>query len=268
MESQDPSDRSYWILWWLGSVLLLALAATVAILGWPGMSEGDRVLLPESRWVALVGLVGLVMVFILYATRQQQRFVRLKTQLWRAEIREETLRAHLTELSALFSTSSLLADKLDLKSMLEVAVQRLRPCLEADAAVILLRRPEQESLQAITGSSIGRKWKAGASVRLGEGVAGLVDSSGEPIIVNSEPMLSQLAAEAGIEGPIHSGVAVPIRMNRIALGVIHVVRSSAAEPYTEKHARMLEIFADHLAAAIARSARYRQAISGVVESAA
>jgi transcriptional regulator with GAF, ATPase, and Fis domain len=246
-------------LWLLGAAVLLVLTAAFVFLTWSGWSEGGHVLVPESRLAALVGLAGMVVVFVLYGFAQQSRLQALEGELRRAELREGTLRAHFDELEALFDTSTELATHLDFRSMLDLAARRLARCLEADVCTVMLFHRGRGRLLACAVSGGDAGAEGAASARPGEGVTGLVYSTGETMVLDAEALLGQLAVEMNLKRTPSAGLSVPVRSHGATIGVINVARFDPDQPYLQVHARMLESFADSCAAALARTEGYRAA---------
>src|SRR5262245_20423171 len=121
------------------SIVLIATCATLVLITWA--EDGGRFSF-ERRWPTVVGLFGLVVLFTLYAQHKHHQLVQLETRLRDLAVREAGLKAHFTELSYLFDISTQLQLRLDLNGMLELATQRLLPCLDADQASIMLHDPE------------------------------------------------------------------------------------------------------------------------------
>jgi hypothetical protein len=104
-----------------------------------------------------------------------------------------------------------------------------------------------------------------AVVTPGEGVAGMVQHTGESMLVAVGPLLGQLAAEMNLERAPGTGLCVPLRFANRALGVLAVARIDSANPYVQAHARMLESFAASLGRAIcgAEAPAHKSAALGV-----
>lgn len=245
----------------MAGLLLVALTAAFVVLSWTGNPAGVQGLTPASRQAALFGLLAMVVLFVIYGITQQRQLARLEDELHRVELREETMRARFEELEALFGASNELGARMDLAGVLDLAARRVRRGLEADACVIYLVDPSGTKLLGLASGVENGVPRHAAVVTPGEGVTGLVHSTGETMVVDVGPLLGQLAAEMNLERAPCTGLCVPVRLGTRALGVVNVVRFEADHPYLQVHARMLESFAGSLARAIGKT-------SGAIRNAA
>ena len=109
----------------LAGVLLSAMCLTLVLIsGRPGAG-----LALAARWPTIVGLVGLVAIFLLYLQLKQRELMDLEGRLRDAAVREAATMARFEELSSLFDAGTQLQLRLDLGSMLDLAVQRLNSSL-------------------------------------------------------------------------------------------------------------------------------------------
>jgi hypothetical protein len=246
-------------LWSIAGLLLVALTAAFVFLSWTGSAPTVHGMVPESRQAALAGLLAMVVLFVIYAITQQRRLARLEEELHRVELREETMRARFEELEALFGASNELGGRVDLAGVLDLAARRVRRGLEADACVIYLVDPSGTKLLGLASGVENGRPRHAAVVTPGEGVTGLVHSTGETMVVDAGPLLGQLAAEMNLERAPGAGLCVPVRLGSRGLGVVNVVRFDGTNPYLQVHARMLESFANSLARAIGKTSENTRA---------
>lgn len=243
----------------LAGVLMTALCAALVLLGGAGDGAGADL---ARRWPTYVGLAGLVLLFALSMQRQHARLAALEAELREAAVREATLGARFSELSFLFDISTQVQLRLDLQGMLDLAVQRLLACLEAHQSSIMLLDEASGLLEvrAVAGADAGLV--AGAVVRPGEGIAGHVFATGEPLALTPEVMRRRFPAETKRGRQIGSGVCVPMRFRDQAIGVVSVTRANG-EPFGDLHVRMLAAFADHFAATVVKTRHHREVLERV-----
>ncbi len=254
------SERRQRWQWRLASVLLVSLSLTVVLLATsrPEGAPGPSLPAGQSGGV-LVGLVGLVVLFLLYVNWQHDQLLAKEAELRRSGAREDVLRERLSEISSLLEVSGALAQKLDLKVMLSLAASRVLPCLEADHSAVHLFNPHTGELDEV--ASFGKRAglaKAGA-LRPGQGVLGLVYANREAMAVESEEMRTRLADELGLAGAPRAALCVPIRFKNADLGVLSVARMEAPEPFAAVHARALQALAEQCGAAIVKDFHYQRA---------
>src|SRR5262249_23520387 len=137
-------DRQRRILSWLGGLLLTVMCMTLVLVSWWQGPDGFNL---KARWPSLVGLLGLVVIFVLYTQHKQRQRSGLERRLRESAVREASLQARFSELAYLFDTSTQLQLRLDLAGMLELAAQRLIACLDATQSSIMLHRPESGLLE-------------------------------------------------------------------------------------------------------------------------
>lgn len=240
-------------LWLLAATLLLAFTAAFVILGWYGSAEWDPLRAAESRRAALVGLAAMVLLFVGHGMTQHRRLARLQDELHHAALREAAMRARFEELEALFEASQELAPGMELAGVVELAARRLRHGLDADACVLyLLDGPD--GLVPAASAGPDERPRTLPPARPGEGVVGLVHTSGESMVVDTGPLLGQLAVEMNLERSPGAALCVPLRAGARPLGVLAVARFDPANPFVQAHARMVGAFARDLSGAIAGAA--------------
>jgi transcriptional regulator with GAF, ATPase, and Fis domain len=255
----SPVTRQRRWIWALGAILLLSLTATVVLLSWiMGKGEGGWLVTPESRWPMLLGLVGLVLIFVIYIFVKQRQLDAIEARVRQLMVREAALRAHISELSAIFDAATQLAEKLDLRGTLELAARRILPCLEADLSSIMLLNPQTGCLEVKAVAGAEARQVEGRATKPGEGIAGLVYSTGESLVLNPDQLRSGFAQEFHLGRKPVSGLCVPLRFQGNTLGVFNVCRLEGSEAFTAVHARMLETFAEHCAAAVVKTFHFRR----------
>ena len=258
LELSGAERRRRW-LWWLASVLLVGLALTVVILvtSRPGGSEAAPLPRGSSGGV-LAGMVGLVILFVLYGTWQHGQLLARESELRQIAAREDVLRERLDEVASLLEVTSALAEKLDLKAMLSLAAKRVLSCLEADHSAVYLFNPHDGRLDEVASCGARSRPANTASARPEEGVLGYVYGSREALAIESEEMRARLAAELGLTGTPHAAICAPIRFKQANLGVLCIARIDVPEPFAAVHARALQALAEHCGAAIVKDFHYQR----------
>lgn len=236
-------------LWLLAACLLIAFAAAfIVLLGSGGLLAGAW-LVPESRRAAVLGLAALVLVFIAYGLAQQRRLSGLEDDLRQTELRERTMRARFEELEALFEAGPELGRDPG-GTALEIAAQRLRLSLDADACAIYLVETSDGPLSPRAVSAGQDAASEPHGVARGEGMTGRVHATGESLVVEAGPLLGQLAVEMNLARTPGTALCVPVRAGDQSFGVISAIRFDPGRPFVEDHARRLESFASILARVI------------------
>jgi len=236
-------------LWMLGIVVMGALCAVLVLLSWSNPEEGLQVDMIQQRWPSLVGLSGLVLLFVLYATKKQHELSGMQHRFQQMAVREASLRARLGELSFLFDTSTQL------------------PCFEAHQSSIMLQNPETGLIEVRAVSGVDANLVAGSVAKPGEGIAGSVFTSGESVLLTDAEMRTRFPNEIKPGRNITSSLVVPMKFRGTTVGVVNVCRTENMEPFTSMHTQMLESFAEHCAATFVKTHHHQTLLEGVRKAA-
>jgi len=248
-------------LLWLGGVLLTAMCGALVLVTWSGQGGGLEFDLPQ-RWPTLVGLAGMVLLFVLYAQHTHRQLAAAETRLRDLAVRDAALQARFSELSFLFDVSTQLQLRLDLKDMLELAVQRLLPCLDAHQSSIMLYDERDNVLEVKAAAGVEVSRVIGAREVPGAGVAGHVFTRGKSLLLTPEVMRASFTAETKHGRNFTSGLCVPLRFRGTPIGVVCVNRISG-EPFSQTHVEILEAFAEHCAATIVKTNHHHDLLKQV-----
>src|SRR5512140_2730739 len=107
LEELEDLDRRNWSAWLINGLLLIVMAAVITSLYLPqvwGLIVPE-IPAPETRGMLVMGLCGLVLIFMLYMLLKQRQTVQMRDDLIRGRMREEILRSRLSEITSLFDMS-------------------------------------------------------------------------------------------------------------------------------------------------------------------
>jgi PAS domain S-box-containing protein len=166
---------------------------------------------------------------------------------------ERELQQRGQELATLYDTALEVASQLDLSRLLQAITERALQLLRASTGDLSLYRPETDDLEATCLCGIGSEL-AGTVIKRGEGLSGKVLESGAPLAV--EDYRTWPGRAPAYEGlPFGPMVGVPLKWGEQILGTIDVARE-AGPPFTEAETRLLSLFANQAAVAIANARLY------------
>jgi transcriptional regulator with GAF, ATPase, and Fis domain len=258
-KSFDVLQRQRGNLLWAAGLLLLLMSATLVMI--VALEDGGRIDLAR-RWPTLCGLVGMVAVFVLYIQHKHGQLAALENRLRDLAVREATAQARFTELSFLFDISTQLQLRLDLASMLDLAVQRLVSCLDAHQATIMLYDETSETLRVRATAGGDSPLVRDASARPSEGIAGHVFTTGTTVVLSPDVIAERFPNEVKPKRSIASALCVPMRFRGSSIGVVCVTRDSG-ESFGPMHAKMLEAFAEHCAATVFKTHHHHEMLRQV-----
>lgn len=175
----------------------------------------------------------------------------LGAAIWRQRM-EETLRRRADEWAALHETTRDLATQHDLPTLLQTIVRRAMALLGAPAGGIYLYDPVRGELEMVIAE--GAPVPRGTRLKLGEGMAGRVALTRQPLIVADYQTWEHRAAQ--YEGiPFAAVVEAPMLFGGELIGVLVVHELGAStRRFSEDDAQLLSLFAAQAAAAV-RNAR-------------
>ncbi len=255
----DQIQRQRALVLWLVGTLLAAMCAALLLVSWSGDQPTIQM---EHRWPAFVGLCGLVALFVLYVQHKQRQLSILEARLRDVAVRESAMKARFSELSFLFDISTQLQLRLDLQSMLDLAAQRLIPCLDAHQSSIMLFDETTGTLEVRAASGVEAERVTHARMKPGEGVAGLVFATGEPLNLTGASAKERFGERMDYGRNIAAGLCVPMSYRGSPIGVVSVTRTSG-DPFTEMHAAMLSSFAEHCAATVVKTNHHHELLQSV-----
>jgi len=166
---------------------------------------------------------------------------------------EEELRQRSEQLATLYDLSLEIASQLELEQLLPTITQQAMQLLRATSADLSLYRPEHDDLQTAVAYGVPDSF-VGTVLKRGEGLSGKILQSGEALAVED---YSSWHGRAAVYEGYHFGamVGVPIRWGEQFLGTIDVARQGGP-PFTEEEKRLLSLFANQAAVAIANARLY------------
>ncbi len=166
---------------------------------------------------------------------------------------EAALERHTAQLEALHQVGLELTTELDLDPLLQSIVVRAVQLLKARAGGLYLYRPDQDSLEWVV--TVGPEMPPiGSTLRRGEGVAGRVWDTGQPIIVDDYGHWEGRAIQYN-GYPCTAIVGVPIHWGRKFLGVLDILADSP-RAFSSEDIALLEQFVPLAAAALENARLY------------
>jgi transcriptional regulator with GAF, ATPase, and Fis domain len=259
----DQLVRQRSALMWLLGIISAATCAALVFVSWTGEQP---MIQWEQRWPALVGLCGLVLLFVLYVQHKHRQLSILEAQLRDVAVREAAMQARFSELSSLFDVSTQLQLRLDLKSMLEVAAQRLIPCLDAHSSSVMLFDEVAGVLEVRAMAGVDAVHAVGDKIKSGEGMAGHVFETGETLNLTAATAKQRFGDLPEFGRQVAAALCVPMLFRNNPIGVISVTRATG-EAFGQPHAQMLVSFAEHCAATVIKTNHHYELLESVRKTA-
>ncbi|MCA1832209.1 MAG: SpoIIE family protein phosphatase [Actinobacteria bacterium] len=137
---------------------------------------------------------------------------------------------------------------LDVESLLDVLLERVRDILNADTAAVLLLDESRRSLVATAARGIEAEVRQGVRIPLGSGFAGRIANDRRPVVldrVDATTVYNPILWEQGINAML----GVPLMAGGDVIGVLHV-GSRTPRSFTPEDVRLLQLAADRVSLGI------------------
>ena len=158
---------------------------------------------------------------------------------------------------ALHETSLDITAELDFREVLRAIVDRANRLLKAKGGAVYLYDPARHEL-VLTVNTIPWKDYTGITLKLGEGLAGKVALTGEPIVVNNYSQWEGRSPQ--FEGePFTANMAVPLKWQGRVIGTINIVEDVEERTFSQEDVALLSSFAEQAAIAITNARLYEEA---------
>jgi diguanylate cyclase (GGDEF)-like protein len=176
-----------------------------------------------------------------------------------AEIAE--LRHQIERLSLFHEIGKALASTLDLQKILQTVMEKISDLLQPDTWSLLMLDDAAQELHFEIAIGAGADKLKDVKLKVGEGIAGWVAQTGEPVLVEDvkrDPRFTSRIDEV-TQIDTRSVVCVPIKGKEKVLGVIELVNCLGRESFRAEDIPILKSLADYAAIAL-ENARYVQRI--------
>lgn len=249
--SLDAVERRRIHLWLVASLLLLAVG-TALVLFASGTARGT-----PPAWIspAVVqyGLLALLALFCAYAIEKELHLRRLTQLLVQEKILTTALTSRVQELTSLLQAGKAINLGLDLEQVLTTIVGSALELLDGRDGSIMLASGGRELRTVATAGVSGAE---GARVAFGEGVAGRVAATREPLLIHGTLAHADATARQSEPPAPTSALSVPLMHRGTLLGVLNV-NARPDRDYTEHDLRALSLFGEQAASAIANAQLYQ-----------
>ena len=143
--------------------------------------------------------------------------------------------------------------------LLRLVVETAARVMQAESAVVLLLDQEGDELVFDVTLGVDVEEVEGLRVPLGQGIAGLVAASGQPMAVSNadgDPRIAPEIADALSYVP-RSVLCVPLRYNERVIGALEVLDKHGDTSFDARDIETLGLFAKQAAVAIVQSRTHR-----------
>jgi diguanylate cyclase (GGDEF)-like protein len=173
----------------------------------------------------------------------------------------KVLKSKSKELTIFHEIGKALTSTLDIKEIMNIIMAKVNDLLEPENWSLLLVDDKKKNLvfEIVVGNS-GKKLKD-MSIKIGEGIAGWVAKTGEPLLVAdvSQDKRFTKKVDKKTKFSTESVICVPLKSRGKILGVIELINRKSKQLYDESDLLILLIIADYAAIAL-ENAKYVQKV--------
>ncbi len=171
----------------------------------------------------------------------------------------EMLRRRAEELAALQATVLEITAPHVLPALLQTITERAARLLDAPSGGLYLCDPDQGEARCVVSYNTPSDY-TGTVLKYGEGAAGIVAQTGEPLIIDDYRTWNGRAAVYKEEQPFTAVLSVPMIWQGQVTGVIHVLHNVESRRFTQADLELLTLFANHAAIAVENARLYEKAL--------
>lgn len=160
---------------------------------------------------------------------------------------------HMEELAAVYEISTA-TESSDLRPLLDMIVAKAAAVMGAQACSLMLRDPRDGALKIEASYGLTEDVVSGARLNVGEGIAGRVAESGEPVLISDVSVDPRFAGGVRPRPGVSGSMCVPLRdENGSVNGVLSIRRHLPNPPFGEADLKLFCVFARHAAMAISNT---------------
>lgn len=170
---------------------------------------------------------------------------------------EETLRRQVEELATLQAIVLDIAAPHDLPTLLQTIVERATRLLDAPGGGLYLCDPERQEVRCVVSYNTPHDY-TGVVLKYGEGAAGVVAQTGQPLIIDDYRIWPGRAPTYEQDQPFTAVLSAPMLWQGQVIGVIRVLHNVETRRFTPKDLQLLTLLANHAAIAVANTRLYEK----------
>jgi diguanylate cyclase (GGDEF)-like protein len=237
-------------LWLMSTVLLVGLTVSLGLLSMWSPAELHRLLIrPGVRY----GLVGLAIALSGYSIEKELNLRRVSRLLFDERLLTTALSNRLHEITTLLDAGRAVNSTLELDRVLASILAGATDLMPAASGSVMLL----EGDELVVAAAVGNPAALGQRAAVGDGIAGHVARTREPILINGRATPSLFPGLNDKVQDVDSALCVPLLERGQLLGVLSLSADSKTE-FSEYDLRAVSLFAEHAAAAIGKARLYAQ----------
>ena len=191
----------------------------------------------------------------LYERTLEQALAQILNELRERKQAEEEIRRRAETVAALYETTHDLVIERDLSQLLHTIVEQAARLLKAAGGGLYLCEPELRQVRCVVSYNTPRDF-TGTVLKYGEGAAGHVAQTAEPLMINDYSVWEGRAEIYEAARPFSAVLSVPMKWQNEVIGVIHVLEFQKEHHFTEDDLNLVTAFANQAAVAVQNTRLY------------
>ncbi|MBK5308219.1 MAG: sensor domain-containing diguanylate cyclase [Frankiaceae bacterium] len=250
LPSLEQIEKRRFELWLLSTVLLVGLTLSLAILSmWSPEDMHSLLVRPYVRY----GVLALAIVLSAYSVEKEMNLRRLSRMLLDERLLTTALSNRLHEISTLLDAGRAVNSTLELDRVLSSILSGATDLMPASSGSVMLLDDNELVVAAAVGNSVA----LGRRVALGDGIAGHVARTMQPLLINGQASPAIFPGLAKRVTQVGSSLCVPLVERGELLGVLNL-SAETTDCFSEYDLRAISLFAEQAAAAIGKARLYAQ----------
>lgn len=182
----------------------------------------------------------------------------LRVEITERERAEAEILNRTETVTALYETTRDLSVEHDLPNLLQTIVERAVRLLDAEGGGLYLCEPEKDQVRCVVSYNTLVDY-TGTVLKYGEGSAGRVAQTGEPLVIDDYSTWEGRAAVYDDDTkPFRAVLSVPIKWQEDIIGVLHALESTRKRQFTPADLQLITSFANQAAVAVQNANLYAQ----------
>jgi two-component system, OmpR family, sensor histidine kinase KdpD len=245
--SLEAVERRRLQLWVMSTGLIIIFSlCVVALSTWPSIWSGTQTWISPS--ILRIAIVSMAIAFCAYSIEKEIHLHRLSKMLVDERILSTALTNRLHEVSLLLDSGRAINSVLDLQAVLDTILTSVAELLGGASGSIMLLDGEQ----LVTAASRGNEAARGVRIQVGEGIAGQVARSSEPLLIDGRANSGRFPGLMPRGSSIDSAMSTPLIHREDVVGVLNV-NAAPGRVFTEYDLRAMSVFAEQAASAISNA---------------
>ncbi len=163
------------------------------------------------------------------------------------------------KLSTLSEVTELVSRIPDIKEVLQVVLHRAMTAVHAKIGSIMLLDPQTQTLRIAASEGLEDAVVVGTIVRVGEGIAGKVVQTGEPVLVEDVEHDERFGKVNDPKYDTSSFICLPLRAQDRIIGVLNLSKKSGQKSFGELDLKFLSTLLGHIGFAVENARLLKEA---------